>query len=103
MSTSKKAAEQAALRKEVRAQVEKKMRVRTGLNWHVAVFVAINLLLFVINQMFSPGVQWFIFPLFGWGLGLFFHAFAVVRSGRSEENIEKEVQRELERRSLHGH
>jgi uncharacterized membrane protein len=90
-----------ALRTQIRAEMQKKRRVREGLNWHLAVFAVVNVLLFVINQMFSPGTQWFVFPLFGWGLGLFFHAFAVTRSGRGNDDLDAEVERELTRRGVH--
>ena len=89
-----------ALRRQIRADLAKRRRVREGLNWHLVVFAVVNIALYVINQMFSPGVQWFVFPLFGWGLAVFFHAFAVARSTRSGEDLDAEVERELARRGL---
>jgi hypothetical protein len=36
---------------------------------------------------------WPMFPLFGWGIGLFFHAWDVFRRPPSEERIRREMQR----------
>ena len=30
-----------------------------------------------INLKFTPGFQWFWFPMIGWGIGLAFHGFGV--------------------------
>lgn len=44
---------------------------------HVALFLLINVFLFVLNLASSPRVLWFVWPLAGWGLGLGLHAFVV--------------------------
>lgn len=46
---------------------------------HLAVFVAINALLHVINFVTSPGVYWAFWPLLGWGIGLVAHGLATYR------------------------
>ena len=33
--------------------------------------------LFFINYMTSPGYYWFWYPMFGWGIGIAFHALGV--------------------------
>jgi len=44
---------------------------------HAAVFVAVQLLLFVTWLVTTPGgFPWFVFPFFGWGIGLVAHGFA---------------------------
>jgi hypothetical protein len=88
----------AALRDEIRRELQRKRRARTGFAWHFAVFAMVNLALYAINQRFSPGVQWFIWPLAAWGAGLFMHGFALFNSMNSEERLEAEVERELARR-----
>jgi hypothetical protein len=91
---------EAALRSQIRAEVERRMRTNAGLQWHVAVFVVVNLLLVTINFMFTPGFSWFVFPLLGWSIGLFFHVFAVKSGGQRRAALEAEVERELSRRGL---
>ncbi|UCD19634.1 MAG: 2TM domain-containing protein [candidate division WOR-3 bacterium] len=45
-----------------------------GFYAHLIIFVAVNALLVLINLWTSPGFLWFLIPLVGWGIGLFFHA-----------------------------
>ena len=52
-----------------------------GFYGHLASFVGVNLFLFMINMVTSPDAIWFIYPLFGWGIGLISHAFTVFWNG----------------------
>lgn len=45
--------------------------------WHLSVYVVVNIGLIVINLASSPDTIWFIWPLFGWGIGVTFHALSV--------------------------
>lgn len=45
-------------------------------------FVMVNLLLFVINLLTSPGSWWFYWVTVFWGIGLIVHAFSVFGEGR---------------------
>ncbi|MCC5615491.1 2TM domain-containing protein [Nostoc sp. CHAB 5836] len=40
---------------------------------HFVSFLAVNLFLILLNLITSPSYFWAIFPVLGWGLGLFFH------------------------------
>jgi hypothetical protein len=44
---------------------------------HLTSYVFVNVGLIVINLVFSPKHLWFFWPLFGWGIGVFFHAIAI--------------------------
>jgi hypothetical protein len=46
---------------------------------HLAVFVAVNILLHLINLVTSRAVYWAFWPLFGWGIGLLVHALVTYR------------------------
>jgi hypothetical protein len=46
---------------------------------HATVFVAVNVLLHVINFIAAPGAYWAFWPLLGWGIGLLAHAAATYR------------------------
>lgn len=59
-------------------------------------FVVIPFLIF-INYQTSWAFQWFWFPMLGWGIGLFFHAFGVFGYGKSWE--ERKIQEIMERES----
>ena len=41
---------------------------------HLVIYVVVMAVLVVINLVTSPGYIWFIWPLIGWGIGVFFHA-----------------------------
>lgn len=57
-----------------------------GFYSHLASFVAVNLFLFAINVVSSPGSWWFVYPLFGWGIGLAIHAFNIFGTNANWEN-----------------
>jgi hypothetical protein len=40
---------------------------------HLVAYVIINVFLAFINLYISPQIVWFIWSLFGWGIGLAFH------------------------------
>ena len=82
-------------------------RRRAGMKFgffiHLTVFIAVNALLFVINQRATPGFSWFAFPLGGWAIGLSIHGLAVYlsSSGLRERMVEDEL-RKLELRRAPG-
>lgn len=41
---------------------------------HLIVYICVNSLLIIMNLVQPQGGYWFIFPLLGWGIGLFSHA-----------------------------
>ena len=82
-------------------------RRRAGMKFgfliHFTVFVAVNTLLFVVNQRTMPGFSWFAFPLGGWAIGLSIHGLAVYlnSSGLRERMVENEL-RKLDSQSHRG-
>jgi hypothetical protein len=50
-----------------------------GLQIHLIVYVAMNVLLVAVNFLVSPHHLWFYWPALGWGLGIVGHAFLVHR------------------------
>ncbi len=48
---------------------------RTTLYVHIIVYILINLSLVVCNRIYSPDIFWAIYPILGWGVGLFYHFF----------------------------
>jgi len=54
---------------------------------HFAIFAGVNLTLISINLFSSPQTIWFLYPLFSWGLALYFHfIFSFVFH---DENLDK--------------
>ncbi len=82
-------------------------RRRAGMKFgflvHLTVYVAVNTLLYVVNQRTMPDFSWFAFPLSGWGIGLGIHGLAVYfnGSGLRERMVEDEL-RKLQSQSNRG-
>ncbi len=56
---------------------EWRKRRRADFNHHLIAYGFVNVFLFAINMMTTPGgYWWFMWPMLGWGLGLAFHATA---------------------------
>ena len=75
-----------------------RVEAKYGFYVHLLVYIAVNLLLAIINFVAYAGFIWFVYPLAGWGIGVFFHGFSVfvAAGGRSlitERMIEKEMNR----------
>jgi uncharacterized RDD family membrane protein YckC len=59
---------------EVYQRAKKRVGEIKGFYAHLIVYVVVNAILVAINLLVTPGFLWFLIPLFGWGIGLFFHA-----------------------------
>jgi hypothetical protein len=78
-----------------------RVRSRVGFMWHFVAFVLVNLAAVAINLHYSPGYLWFVWLLGGWGVGLLAHAMAVfMMSGQTDSMVEREIEREKQRRGL---
>jgi hypothetical protein len=61
---------------------------------HLAVFLAVQLMLFGIWALAGGGYPWFLFPLMGWGIGLVAHgAAAFLLSDPNDIVLEREQRR----------
>jgi len=54
--------------REIRIEEEKR-----GFLIHLVVYVLVNIMLMVINFLYTPGFFWFFYPLLGWGIGIAVH------------------------------
>jgi nitrate reductase gamma subunit len=50
---------------------------KIGFTLHATIYLLVNIGLLGFNLMATPQVMWSFGPLFGWGIGLLFHGFAV--------------------------
>ena len=81
-------------------RAKKRVEAKMGFYMHLAVYIGVNILLIIINLITSPQYLWFIWPLLGWGIGVFFHGMSIfVFSGRKfkgikERMIEKEIKKD---------
>ena len=70
---------------------------KLGFYVHLVAYITVNLLLVSINYSTNPQYLWFKWPLFGWGIGLLFHWFAVFVGPKLMQHF---VKRELEKNRL---
>jgi hypothetical protein len=68
-------------------------RRRRRLYNHLVPFLAINVFLFMVNWLTTPGAWWCLFPLFGWSLLLFFHAWLALSRRVSPGALRRELAR----------
>jgi len=87
---------------EAYARAKKRAEAKFGFFIHLAIYIAVSVLLIIINLSSSTQSHWFKWPIIGWGIGVFFHFMGVfVFSGRSavtEKMIEKEMEREASKK-----
>ncbi len=46
---------------------------------HLYSYIVANIIMAGINYTLTPNYYWFIYPLFGWGIGVFFHYLAAIK------------------------
>lgn len=85
-------------------EIDRLARKRAGakMGWytHVAVYVAVNLLLVAIAFLGGDdggGRSWPIYPALGWGLGLLLHGVGVFMLGAGNGPKERMVERERQK------
>jgi len=82
---------------------KKRVEAKIGFYIHAIVYGGVNALLMTLDLTGSPGKVWFIWPLFGWGIGLALHALKVFgpQSGGTPNGAttwkEKMIEREMAR------
>jgi hypothetical protein len=76
-------------------QARKRVEEKRGFFSHLAAYVVVNVILFLIWYYASGGFPWFVFPLGGWGIGLLFHFLGVFvfDTMGSQGAIEKEAEK----------
>ncbi|MDZ7812406.1 MAG: 2TM domain-containing protein [Ideonella sp.] len=75
------------------AQAEHRVNRKLGLMTHAAIYVLVNLGLYVLAQ--QRDAHWNLFPLLGWGVGLCFHAMgtwiSLSRDGWRQRMVDAEA------------
>lgn len=80
---------------DVRAEALRRLKKKRDFRGHLLAYVMVNALLWVIwgvgFAMTGAMFPWPLLAMFGWGIGLVFHAWdAYGRGGFSEEEIQRE-------------
>jgi hypothetical protein len=75
---------------ELRGQAIERLKKRSEFWTHLAGYLVVNTLIIAVWFIVADGgFFWPIFPLAGWGIGLFFHGMDVFRRPYSEERIRR--------------
>lgn len=72
---------------------------RRAFKAHLVPYIAVNLFLIMINLITDDDNFWAIYPLLGWGLGLFFHGWAAYQT--EGEQYEKAFRAWQQKRQRH--
>lgn len=85
-------------------QAERRVRAKLGFYWHLASYVLVNGLLIIIYLITGPVTgfytyPWFVWPMFGWGIGLLFHFLGtfVFSNVSSDDNRQRMIEAEMRR------
>lgn len=62
---------------------------------HLFTFIAVIVFLAIINLLTSPENLWFIWPMFGWGIGIVAHALTVYLFSGETSLKERMIQSEM--------
>ena len=63
------------------ARARKRIEDLRGFYTHVAMYLAVNLGLFILNMVTNPQALWFFWPLIGWGIAVLIHGIALLLEG----------------------
>jgi hypothetical protein len=81
---------------ELRNKARKIAKKKSDFYIHLVIYIAVNT--FLIAQWWTitdgNGFAWFVFPLFGWGIGLAAHA---VETFRGDDYVEKRAEKEYQK------
>ncbi|MFP4169982.1 MAG: 2TM domain-containing protein [Methanomassiliicoccales archaeon] len=81
---------------EMRRRAQKRAEDKMGFYTHFGVYLAVNAFLALIWYLTSgpDSFPWFVFVLFGWGIGVVAHGISVLTGGRYVDRLaEREYQR----------
>ena len=59
-----------------------KVSFRFSVRIHLTVYILVNVLLIIVNLLFTPGIYWFLFTLFSWLIGITMHTLAYILYAR---------------------
>ena len=83
-----------------RRKAESRVKAFRGFYLNVISFVAVNILLFIVNIVTSPNSLWFYWVTIFWGIGLLFHAidtFTMRNKYLGDEWEEKKINEIMEK------
>lgn len=84
---------------EIYKRAKKRAAAKLGFYIHLGVYLLVITILVILNLTSGETYFWAKWPMFGWGIGVFWHAMGVyVFNGKStiqERMIEKEMEKDV--------
>ena len=59
-----------------------KVSYRFSVKMHVVLFIIVNILLLLVNHLFTPEIYWIIYPFFSWLIGVNMHVVGYILYAR---------------------
>ncbi|MFX1425519.1 MAG: 2TM domain-containing protein [Promethearchaeota archaeon] len=59
-----------------------KVSFRFSVKMHLAIFIVVNILLFIVNYFYTPELYWVAFPFFSWLIGINMHTLSYILYAR---------------------
>ena len=78
-------------------RANKVVKARIGFYIHLTAYLAVNALLIAVNLATSTARLWCLWPLFGWGVGVFVHALVILGLSRGRGLKSRMIEREIRR------
>lgn len=78
-------------------RAKKKMEMLKAFYIHLTVYIFVNILLLAINLLTNPTFWWFLYPLVGWGVGLFIHGLTTFASGFGSDWETRKIKEYMEK------
>jgi hypothetical protein len=79
------------------ARARKRVEQLKGFYIHLAVYLVVNIGLFAINMITSPGTLWFYWAAIGWGIAVAIQGATVMFGPFGDDWTERKVQRIIDR------
>jgi hypothetical protein len=76
-----------------------RVEARLAFYRHAMIYGLVNLFLIILNLIRTPDHWWFVWSVFGWGIGLVAHGISVFSYRWREGSRERMIQREMERQA----
>lgn len=76
-----------------REREARQIRRRRALLIHASIYVAVNVLLFVVWALTGGGHPWFLYVLLGWGIGLVAHGASTLLVTDTDDIVVEREQR----------
>lgn len=87
-------------KQEAYQRAEKRAAAKFGFYVHLTIYIAVSIVLVIVNFSTYTEYLWFKWPLMGWGIGVFFHALGVFVLAGKNAVTARMIERELKRDAL---